>query len=91
MKSITKLMKAAREAQPDLWERTDAIARIIDPAAFIDGWTIHPSDSATVLKSRLKYKQSVALCKAQEVLKYLGVNVDADWYEILKRLAEDES
>ena len=86
-----QIVRHAREVQPELWERTDAIARIIDPAAFAEGWTCHSGDSAKVLNARLKYHQSVALSKAQDVLRYLGVNTEADWYEILQRIAKEQN
>ena len=69
-----KVMKVA-----DMWVRTEDVARIIDPTAFAGDPTIHPA---------LKPKVLQAMRKAQEVLAYLGVNTEADWYEIVTRLAE---
>jgi len=83
-----QIMRFAREVQPELWERTEAVARIIDPAAFADGWIIHPESAARLHALKLKVLQGNAMRKAQEVLAYLGVNTETDWYEILTRLAE---
>lgn len=87
-KSIEAMMRAARASNPDLWERTEAVARIIAPEAFMDDWVIHPPESARLHALRLKVLQGNAMLKAQDILAYLGVNTDADWYDILKRLAE---
>jgi hypothetical protein len=83
-----QIMQFAREAQPDLWARTEAVARIIDPSAFADDWIIHPESAARLHSLKLKVLQDNAMRKAQDVLTYLGVNTETDWYEILTRLAE---
>lgn len=84
-----QVLRHAREMQPDLWERTEAVARIIDPAAFMEGWTCSDGDSLSVMNARLKFQHSAAMVKAQDVLRYLGVNTAADWYEVLKRIAAE--
>ena len=85
--SVEKMLRIAREVQPDLWKRTEAVARIIDPGAFADDWIIHPPEAATLHALRLGLMKANAMSRAQEVLRYLGVNTDYDWYEILTRLA----
>lgn len=89
MSPIEKTLRAAKKVQPDLWRRTQGIAKIIDPGAFAEGWVIHPEDVARVFKSRRKVEQANAMHKAQEVLKFLGVNTDTEWFEILKELAKE--
>lgn len=87
--SIEKLMEAARASNPDLWERTESVAKIIAPEAFMEDWVIHPPESATLFALKLKVLQGNAMRKAQDILAYLGVNTEADWYDILTRLAEE--
>lgn len=77
------LYKIAKKKQPDLYKRTEGIARIIDPGVFTDGWIIHPEDTERLFHSRRKLEQCNALAKAQGVLKFLGVNTDTDWYDVL--------
>lgn len=81
--------RVARELRPDLWERTDAVARIIAPEAFADDWVIHPPEAEKLHGLKLAVMRSNAMRKAQDVLAYLGVNTDTDWHEILTRLAEE--
>ncbi len=83
---IEKTLIAARKVQPELWKRTEQVARIIDPAAFVDGWVVRPEDSRKAHEARIGYMRAVAMHKAQEILKVLGVNTDADWYAILTEL-----
>ena len=85
--SVEDMLRIAREVQPELWARTEAVARIIDPGAFADGWIIHPPEAARTHALKLKVLQGNAMRRAQEVLQYLGVNTETDWYEILTRLA----
>ena len=86
---IDDMIRAAKEVQPDLWKRTEGVARIIDPGAFEDGWTIvEPASAARLHEKRLKLQQATAMRRAQEVLAYLGVNTEADWFAILNRLAK---
>lgn len=88
MSSIEQLMKAARASNPDLWERTESVARIIAPEAFDEGWIIHPPESAALHRARLRVLQGNAFKKAQDVLAFLGVNTEADWFDILTRMAD---
>lgn len=87
---IDRTIAAARLAQPALWDRTDRIARIIDPGAFCAG-TVFPKESQAAFNARLKYQQACAMRKAQEVLQALGVNTDADWYVILSEMGRGTS
>ncbi len=88
MKEIDDVLRIARKVQPDLWCRTEQVARIIDPAAFDDDWIIDPPSAARLHEAKLKYMQAAAMSKAQDVLKVLGVNTETDWLAILQRLAE---
>ena len=85
--AVEDVLRHAREVQPDLWKRTDAVARILDPSAFAEGWACSSQESMKLLRARLGYQQAAAMVKAQEVLKYLGVNTDTEWHEILTRMA----
>ena len=83
-------MEIYRETHPDLYARTEAIARIIDPAAFISGRTVLiPPESHGLWHARRKYQQAAAMRKAHEILEHLGVSTEVDWETILTRLAED--
>lgn len=83
------VIRIAREGRPHLWRRTEQVARIIDPGAFMDDWEVSPPDIAALLASKLAYQRAAAMSRAQEVLKYLGVNTDTDWHLILTRMAEE--
>lgn len=87
MTRIDDVIGAARELRPNFWERTEQVARIIDPAAFLDCSTAQPREAAESLRVRLDYLQAVALSKAQAVLQYLGVNTEVDWLAVLQLLA----
>src|SRR3990167_8479150 len=87
--SVDEMLRIAKRTQPDLWRRTEGVARIIAPEAFEDGWTFaEPASAAKLHRLRLKVQQDVAMSKAHDVLTYLGVNTETDWYEILTQLAE---
>lgn len=90
-KSGEDMLRVAREVQPELWERTEQIARIIAPEAFAEGWIIHPPEAAETHRLKLAVMRSNAMRKAQDVLAFLGVNTDTDWHEILTRLAEESA
>ena len=87
MTDIDKIIEIYAEQHPDVWKRTQEIARLIDPAAFSDA-RVHPADAERLHRSRLRYMQAVATSRAQDILKYLGVNTDVDWLEILGKLAD---
>ena len=88
--SIDAMIKAAKESNPDLWNRTELVARIISPEAFVDA-ICHPEELQKLHLSRQKYMVSIAMSKAHDVLKALGVNTDTDWYDIMRRIAEGAS
>jgi hypothetical protein len=85
--SVEEMLRLAREQRPDLWRRTEAVARIIDPSAFADDWVIEPPEVARLHRLKLEVMRGNATRKAQEVLQYLGVNTEHDWYDILTRMA----
>ena len=90
---IERALDAARETHPDLWDRTEAIARIIDPSAFLDGWRLSALRTPANIKSfetRLAYMRTIAMSKAQEVLYFLGVNTTADWETIMTRILDKD-
>ena len=92
MSSVDELLAKAREQNPDLWKRTDDIARIIDPGAFLEGpVTTEPPELADNIRSKLAYQRAVAEHKAHEILKYLGVNMDVDWFSLLDAIHKTES
>lgn len=90
MRPIDDVLRAARELRPDLWARTEAVAKIIAPEAFMDDWVVEPESGARLLAAKLAYLRAVAMRKAQDILEYLGVNTEADWMEILSRIAEQK-
>ena len=85
---IEATLRVAKKVQPDLWKRTQAVAEIIDPAAFAKGWIINDEAARKSIASRRLLDQATAMHKAQEILHYLGVNTETDWAEILKRLGD---
>lgn len=87
--AVDRALRVAREVHPDLWKRTEAVARIIDPAAFVDDWIISPPESARLHAAKLAYMRSHAMRQAQTVLEFLGVNTSTDWHEILTRMAKE--
>lgn len=89
MSTIDDMLRIAKEVQPDLWVRTEAVAKIIDPSAFMDDWIVEPPSAAKLHEARLAVLRGNAMRKAADVLTYLGVNTETDWHEILKRLAEE--
>ncbi len=91
MSAIDDTLRIAKEVQPDLWARTEQVARIIAPEAFDQDWVIHPPEAATLHAARLACMRATAMSKAQDVLKVLGVNTETDWFEILTRLAKGHS
>lgn len=91
MSGVDVTLRIAREVQPDLWARTEQVARIIDPAAFDDNWLIDPPEASRLHAARLAVMRSTAMSKAHEVLRVLGVNTETDWFEILTRLAMEST
>ena len=62
-KSIDEMIEKAKELHPDLYSRAESIAKIIDPAAFLDGWIVTNKETQELTKTRNKYNQSVAFHK----------------------------
>lgn len=89
--NIEKIVEIDRRLRPEVYEKCDAIARIINPAAFADNWTVQPEEHAALVSARLSYQRAVALSQAHEILKYLGLSSAVDWGEILTRLAERDA
>lgn len=87
--TVEAVIRISRDLRPNLWLRTEQVARIIDPAAFADGWVIHPPEAAKLHGLKLQLMRATAMRKAQDVLEYLGVNTSTDWYEVLQRMAEE--
>lgn len=86
--SVNEMLRVAREVQPDLWRRTEQVARIIAPEAFDEDWIVEPPESKRLHLLRLHMMQATALSKAQSVLQVLGVNTETDWHEILTRMVK---
>ena len=89
MSSVDQALRIAKELRPDFYERTEAVAKIIDPPVFAGKWISSDPDHQKLVDTRQRHMQAVALSKAHEVLAYLGVNADTDWYEILTRMAKE--
>lgn len=89
MSDIDAVLKIDKSLRPNLYARTEAIARIIDPAAFMADWVCEPASAAKLLRLRLAVQRGNAMAKAHEVLKYLGVNSEPDWFDILDQLAKE--
>ena len=86
---VDQVLRIARELRPDLYERTEAVAQIIDPVAFAPPWICWDPKQQKVMDARRRYMQAHAMSTAQKVLEYLGVNTDTDWLEILTRIARE--
>lgn len=85
---IERVLRAAREQKPDVYERADAIARIIDPSAYLDDWVVHGA-SVKLLNAKVKYRRAAALTKALDILAYLGMSTETDWEDVFQRLAKE--
>ena len=87
---MSEMLALARESNPELWTRTEGIARIIDPPAFATDYIILPEENARTFELRQEYMQAIAMGKAHDVLKYLGINTDTDWLYILERIGDPD-
>jgi len=83
---IEDLLARAKARYPDLWQRTEAIARIIDPGAFAEGAILTDEEGHDLFEARRRYMQAVAFNRAHEVLAYLGLNEPVDWLQLLSEL-----
>lgn len=88
--SMPEMLTLARESNPDLWARVEGVAKIIDPAAFATDHVIWPEENARAFKLRQDYMRAVAMNKAHEALRYLGINTDTDWLYILERIGDPD-
>lgn len=88
--AVEACLRAARKVHPDLYERTELVARVIDPAAFADDFIVEPESAKRLHESRQRLMRAIAMSKAQEVLKVLGVNTDTDWLEVLTEMASED-
>lgn len=88
--AVDAMLRLAKAQNPDLWARTDSVARIIDPAAFVDDYVFSDDEARALTESRIEYQRAVAMHKAQEILKFLGVNTDPDWFNLLTKLAKEK-
>ena len=89
MENVVEALRIAKELRPDLYERTEAVACIIDPVAFGQPWECSDPEHQKLADARRKLMQANAMSTAQRVLEYLGVNTSTDWYEILSRMAKE--
>ena len=87
--SIEEVLRIAKELRPNLYKRMEEVARIIDPSAFGGDWVVSDPAHQKLVDTRQQYMRAVAMSKAQDILRYLGVNTDTDWYEILTQLAKE--
>ena len=82
---IDEVVRKARELDPELWAKVDAIARIIDPSAFSEWY-----DGITPVEpdARVRYMRSVAENKAWRILQLLGIAPESyDWPRLFDALA----
>lgn len=84
---IEQTIDIAKKVQPDLWNTAEKLAKIIDPGAYTE-WNLSNKDMQRSLDAKQKYKQSVALHKAMEVLKALNLAEDFQWEEVLSELSK---
>ena len=89
MTEIEKIMTQYKEKYPELWERTELIARIIHPDAW-SKWNCAGEYHQKLSDARLKYMRSAARVKAQEILCAMGINTDVDWVYLLTEQAKRE-
>lgn len=87
MSDIEEVLKIDKSLRPNYYRRTEDIARIIDPGAFADG-VVTPPDAARLHLLRQRVLQGNAMRKAHDILEYLGVHSEANWFAILTQLAE---
>ena len=81
-----------RHSLPDLWDRTETVARLVCPGAFPSPGTqvvVHPKEIAEMFARKQKLLQAQAVMTAHQVLNYLGVNIDIDQYDLLGHMAEN--
>ena len=87
--TFDEIIRAANIIHPELMERTEQVAKIVDPGSFAEGWVIPYGEGEELFNARRDYMQAIARCRAQDILMFLGVNTDVDWAAILERMARD--
>ena len=86
MTDIERCLEIDRELRPDLYDKIDSIARIIDAGSF-SKCSGFPEESVDRINLRYKYQRTSARVKATEILRLLGEDVPpADWMTILEKL-----
>lgn len=91
MSSATKdAAKAWRRLNPELAEKRDHIAEIIDPSGFAEFYDGIGEDAERLDTTRMQYKRSRARRKAMEILRYLGEAPETtDWEALFKEMLAD--
>jgi hypothetical protein len=84
-----QMLRIVRDLQPDYYKQVDAVARLVDPSAFVDDWQIHDPDSRRYFETRLEAYQAAARTKADRILEHLGLKPATPWREIFHRMREE--
>lgn len=85
--AIEEAIEASRRAHPELWEKADRIAEIIEPSAFAE-WYSGISGEKREPTTRQRYLRASARRRAWEVLRYLGIAPeDTDWAAIFEEMS----
>lgn len=90
--SIEEMVAADRKRQPELWEKVDRVAALVDPGAFPVGETvIEPPEAAERYRVRLAYMQSAARHRAMQILQVLGIAPEHfDWMDLFEYMASTD-
>lgn len=84
------MITKARQLDPELWEKVDEIAKIIDPSAFVDWSTVGGTFDREKLEIRTKYYQSIAQHKAYQILQRLGIAPEQyNWVRLFEAMEEE--
>lgn len=81
---IREILEIDINQNPSKYQKSLAIAKIIDPGAFAEWRIVDSSNNSESFNARKKYDKSVALHKSTEILKLLGIVGETDWHSILK-------
>lgn len=92
MTDIEQALQASRNLYPELWEKADAIARIIKPGLFEDWYnSTEPGAAPVEPPIRTKYERSAAIHLAWQILQYLGIAPqETDWAPILEEMNKSD-
>jgi len=88
MSVFDRAMEAHRRLEPELYEKVDAIARIIDPSAFAE-WHDSTDPDAPPRRPtvRQRYMSAHAKNVAYQILQYLGIAPEkTDWLAIFAEM-----